>query len=590
MKVKNRVKMWCVVMGVLLAMATGCSGMESPVPAPQLTFEAPMNVGSDEELHISLGVRNAGSQRFEGDEQFDGRMELRRAAGELRASAEAVALPALEVGEMAWPINWEGRLEPGPYRLIWGADSYGFTTVDFTIVERDGRLYLMDDAPETPTSPEPTAEAGEVVGPIDDLVAQAIADLKARLGVESDAVTVQQVEAVEFPDASLGVPEPGQMYAQVITPGYVIRLEAVGQVYVYHAAEGRVVLASPAAEERASGDPSYQPVFVPELGLTFDAPADWPQLEGEMAWMPEVGEAGDELRLAFNWMELEPPVELEAAMLPQRAQIIDSSPVDLGWTGGRRFTLEAYAPEGGNGDAQSPVESFQTHTLVTLEQGEKRLGLDFYAVAPSAEALQEVEPLLQRMLDTARLTEESLPPASSPPSSSSEEASEVADWSVFQDKVYGFQVKYPPDWTYQEMSSKGPGVPDDWPLERMVIFFPQAWAERFEQSGPPDPNAPPAIPAISLEVYVGSEAQYRRVYVEPDVSERVDIGGTPALREEEVLNEQMRLIRYVFQSPVDEQVRVVLADNYSAFIDRALGNEVVVTRIQQVIGTFEFVE
>jgi len=48
--------------------------------------------------------------------------------------------------------------------------------------------------------------------------------------------------ATEFPDASLGVPEPGKMYAQVITPGYVIRLAVEGAVTKYHGTGDRVVL------------------------------------------------------------------------------------------------------------------------------------------------------------------------------------------------------------------------------------------------------------------------------------------------------------------------------------------------------------
>jgi hypothetical protein len=54
---------------------------------------------------------------------------------------------------------------------------------------------------------------------------------------------VEDIEPKDFPDASLGVPEPGMTYAQVITPGYVILLNAEGETYEYHAAGERVVLA-----------------------------------------------------------------------------------------------------------------------------------------------------------------------------------------------------------------------------------------------------------------------------------------------------------------------------------------------------------
>lgn len=39
------------------------------------------------------------------------------------------------------------------------------------------------------------------------------------MGVGADEIALRSVKATEFPDAGLGVPEPGKMYAQVITPG-----------------------------------------------------------------------------------------------------------------------------------------------------------------------------------------------------------------------------------------------------------------------------------------------------------------------------------------------------------------------------------
>lgn len=44
-------------------------------------------------------------------------------------------------------------------------------------------------------------------------------------------ITVQSIDAVDFPDACLGVPIPNAMCAQVITPGYQIVLSAGGQTY-----------------------------------------------------------------------------------------------------------------------------------------------------------------------------------------------------------------------------------------------------------------------------------------------------------------------------------------------------------------------
>jgi hypothetical protein len=73
------------------------------------------------------------------------------------------------------------------------------------------------------------------------LVERAQADLAQRLGIDPTEIDVQSVEEAQFPDASLGVPEPDTAYAQVITPGYVIKLAVGDGVYTYHASEERVV-------------------------------------------------------------------------------------------------------------------------------------------------------------------------------------------------------------------------------------------------------------------------------------------------------------------------------------------------------------
>lgn len=65
-------------------------------------------------------------------------------------------------------------------------------------------------------------------------VQAAVADLAQRLGIGQDAVTVASFEEVTWPDAALGAPEPGRIYAQVQTPGYRVFLNAEGRRYEYH--------------------------------------------------------------------------------------------------------------------------------------------------------------------------------------------------------------------------------------------------------------------------------------------------------------------------------------------------------------------
>ncbi|MBI4322482.1 MAG: hypothetical protein HY675_28655 [Chloroflexi bacterium] len=77
-------------------------------------------------------------------------------------------------------------------------------------------------------------------------VERSVQDLAQRLGISQDQITVAKVEEVEWGDTSLGCPEPGKLYAQVIIPGYRITLSAKGQTYEYHTDTGqRVVLCQP---------------------------------------------------------------------------------------------------------------------------------------------------------------------------------------------------------------------------------------------------------------------------------------------------------------------------------------------------------
>jgi hypothetical protein len=65
-------------------------------------------------------------------------------------------------------------------------------------------------------------------------VNQAVTDLSQRLSIAPDSITVVSAEAVVWPDAAMGCPEPGMGYAQVLTEGLQVVLEVDGQTYAYH--------------------------------------------------------------------------------------------------------------------------------------------------------------------------------------------------------------------------------------------------------------------------------------------------------------------------------------------------------------------
>jgi hypothetical protein len=71
-------------------------------------------------------------------------------------------------------------------------------------------------------------------------VQQAAADQVAASPAD---VHVEQVEAHQWGDSSLGCPRPGVQYSQVVTDGYLIVVTAAGKTLEYHSdARGRVVL------------------------------------------------------------------------------------------------------------------------------------------------------------------------------------------------------------------------------------------------------------------------------------------------------------------------------------------------------------
>jgi len=81
------------------------------------------------------------------------------------------------------------------------------------------RIYVAEEYPQ---------ELGGIIGVM-------ITDLSDRLGVDATAIRVVAVEEVTWSDTSLGCPQPGMNYAQVLTDGMRVILEANAVFYDYRA-------------------------------------------------------------------------------------------------------------------------------------------------------------------------------------------------------------------------------------------------------------------------------------------------------------------------------------------------------------------
>ena len=68
----------------------------------------------------------------------------------------------------------------------------------------------------------------------ENLIEKAKEDLAQRLAVPITQISLVEATEVEWSDSSLGCPQPDMFYLQVITPGYLILLEANGAQYEYH--------------------------------------------------------------------------------------------------------------------------------------------------------------------------------------------------------------------------------------------------------------------------------------------------------------------------------------------------------------------
>jgi hypothetical protein len=225
---------------VLLALTVVACAPVLVTKSDRLVFQPEIFDDLTGEFVFSLKVRNDGDGVAPARPNANALMELRDEHGMLRASVYVTSLIAIEPGVTLDPAVWRGQLDPGFYQLYWGAPGLGHTQIHFVVDEVNGRPQLGDmRIMPLPDQDMPALPAHGVAQPLVDL---AIAQLAEQLDVEVGLIRVERVEPVDFPDASLGAPQPDMMYAQVITPGYVVELSYQGVPYVFHGSGQQVVL------------------------------------------------------------------------------------------------------------------------------------------------------------------------------------------------------------------------------------------------------------------------------------------------------------------------------------------------------------
>jgi hypothetical protein len=139
----------------------------------------------------------------------------------MRISASLISLCIfiLNVGCQAKSENLEATLQSTP-----SGEPSDFSVI-VTVYPVETMSPIITIQPTEMPSLDPTLNA---------IVSLVKNDLKEKTGVGLEKIHILEIEAVEWPDSSLGCGQPGEVYMPVITPGFRILLEVDGQVYSYH--------------------------------------------------------------------------------------------------------------------------------------------------------------------------------------------------------------------------------------------------------------------------------------------------------------------------------------------------------------------
>lgn len=211
---------------VMLAVAVGCGAPSAPGAQPEQT---PLAQPTPTPL-IKI------------PEETEALVREARAALAERLKQADEAIEFIDVEPAEWPTSAMGC--PQPDQMYAQVVTPGY----IVRLKADGDVYEVHVSKRGQVSVCNTRGKSmgiQVPTDAEPAVIAARRDLASRVGVDVKDVQLEEFQAVDWSDSSLGCPEPGKMYLQVITPGYRVVLQAAGQSYEYHTNRGnRAVLCS----------------------------------------------------------------------------------------------------------------------------------------------------------------------------------------------------------------------------------------------------------------------------------------------------------------------------------------------------------
>ncbi|MGB1286877.1 MAG: GerMN domain-containing protein [Aggregatilineales bacterium] len=239
----------------------------------------------------------------------------------------------------------------------------------------------------------PGVVAQDTGAAIPDEVEAVLLDLSDKLGVSlTDEDVSITWEAQEFPDTSLGCPQPDMMYAQVFTAGYTIIIEYQDVMYDYRVAEGgdSVILCSPPADE-----------IVPIIDVDAQvAPEETPApdiddivmlLTLPLTLSPATGAPGDTLQLTVSGYPSETDISIRGGLLNDAVEMLSGTTDEAG-----NFEIDITIPEDAPVDVPYSVEIVsgdRSDTVLFIPSGDSDAGSDVvivYLIAPGSDNPDDV--------------------------------------------------------------------------------------------------------------------------------------------------------------------------------------------------------
>lgn len=144
---------------------------------------------------------------------------------------------------------------------------------------------------------------------------------------------------------------------------------------------------------------------------------------------------------------------------------------------------------------------------------------------------------------------------------------DTSDWTTVSDGEHSFSFRIPPGWVAQEQALDGPGMPDDWPVQRHYLVMPEELAEEMAaRTGPPSGDEMPLVPPLAVSYLYGDQAAFDRVYVSASDIQRLDMNGQEVLVQRQAGDYAMP--RYLFHDEEDPQRWLIVEDMVNEFPGR----------------------